>query len=107
MSPESRKTFLGCLFLLALFAAVPYSWWANAFVLCRIWDWYRPTNVAALPFKSALGVSFIVDVLRTWRRRQKKEHEDDWGAEAEVVTALAKPWLILGAARFCYFIFFE
>lgn len=98
------------LFMLASLAATPYCWWANAFVMVRVWQWYQADWMPALTFKTALGVSFVVTLLRPVGDGDDKNKDDParsgkhWGWLIGVCLA---PWVLLAAARVCKFVFFE
>ena len=94
--------------IMLAFAAIPYGWWANAFALKHIWNWYIPPFAPVMPFKVALGASFVVWVLLSslFRSRKSKDKEaDDFWTELWWVALM--PWLVLGFARISLWVFFE
>ena len=104
----------GFFVVVALFG-VPYGWWSSAYVLTRVWNWYRPDFVPALPLKAALGATFIVGMLTFHLATKHRQEKQDRGGRKQtlaeswidLVVLAVVPWAFLLAARTCLWMFYE
>jgi hypothetical protein len=98
-------------FIIFALVGIPYSWWANAFVLSHVWNWYLPPFAPAMSFKAALGFSFVVWVLlhNLFKSKNKRDEERESAVKlwVDLILAASVPWLVLGSARVCFWMFFE
>lgn len=101
---EGPKVFLG---LLLALLGVPYSWWANAYALEHIWNWYLPPFAPAMSFKVALGVSFVAWALLLAFTKSRKDKSDDSSPWTDLLRLAISPWIVLGCARIGLWMFFE
>ena len=110
-STSNRKLTGPELTLYALLAltAVPIGWWSKAYVLVHIWSWYRPAWALPLPFRAALGVSFVVACVKSsWPSTSSDKKTEDPNAHwYTLIFEYAAPWIVLLAARICLWIFYE
>ena len=95
------------LLIVGLFGIV-YGWWANAYALEHIWNWYLPPFAPVMTLKPALGISFVAWLLLSgYFLNKKKKTEEEQSAWTTLILTAVMPWLSLGGARLAFWVFFQ
>lgn len=92
-----KQTGIGCLVILA---AIPASWWLEAYTITRLWAWFvTPTmHVAAPSMTAALGLTVLASMFTTTPASTPPADRDETMAALVLRTCfplLAKPALCL------------
>jgi hypothetical protein len=107
MTREYKGPEIFAVIILGL-VGVPYGWWANAYALRHIWNWYIPPFAPVMTFKVALGLSFVTWALFSgYFINKKKSKDNDGDPWVPLIIAAVLPWVSLGAARLGFWFFFE
>jgi len=95
---DGYKIVTGCLlFLLALPFLTVYSYFANGFILSKLWSWFIVTTFGLEPLTivQAIGVSMVVGFLTSHRASTNNKDKTTSDTIAEVLIALLSPWFTL------------